>query len=99
HRLVPRDERPRDRRRQVLAPPALHREQSGRRAAWPEGILRRPAGEGGGRRSKTAPAARPAAPSRRPVEHDLLLAALPHPIVVLAEGNPLVYTTSTRDTL
>jgi two-component system nitrogen regulation sensor histidine kinase GlnL len=33
----------------------------------------------------------PALPPRRPVEHDLLLAALPHPILVLAEQDRIVY--------
>jgi len=47
--------------------------------------------------SKTATAARPAAPSRRPVEHDLLLAALPHPIVVLGEENRIVYANSAAE--
>jgi two-component system nitrogen regulation sensor histidine kinase GlnL len=39
-------------------------------------------------RDKTAA---PLAPSRRPVEHDLLLAALPHPILVLAEDDSIIY--------
>lgn len=29
--------------------------------------------------------------TRRPIEHDLLLAALPHPILVLSDGNRIVY--------
>ena len=40
----------------------------------------------------------PSAPSivasnapRRPIEHDVLLAALPHPILVLGEGNRIIY--------
>ena len=32
-----------------------------------------------------------AAATRRPVEHDLLLAALPHPVIVLADENRIVY--------
>jgi two-component system nitrogen regulation sensor histidine kinase GlnL len=47
--------------------------------------------------SKTATAPRPAAPSRRPVEHDLLLAALPHPIIVLGEENRIVYANSAAE--
>lgn len=34
---------------------------------------------------------------RRPVEHDLLLAALPHPIVVLAEDNRIVYANAAAE--
>ncbi|MGE3710180.1 MAG: PAS domain-containing protein, partial [Hyphomicrobiaceae bacterium] len=33
----------------------------------------------------------PAISARRPVEHDLLVAALPHPILVLAEEDSIVY--------
>lgn len=40
---------------------------------------------------------RPPAASRRPVEHDLLLSALPHPIVVLAEGNDITYANSAAE--
>jgi two-component system nitrogen regulation sensor histidine kinase GlnL len=46
--------------------------------------------------TKTA-AARPQASARRPVEHDLLLTALPHPILVLAEDNRIVYANSAAE--
>lgn len=35
--------------------------------------------------------------SRRPVQHDLLLAALPHPILVLAEDNRVVYANAAAE--
>jgi two-component system nitrogen regulation sensor histidine kinase GlnL len=35
--------------------------------------------------------------TRRPVEHDLLLTALPHPILVLAEDNHIVYANSSAE--
>jgi two-component system, NtrC family, nitrogen regulation sensor histidine kinase GlnL len=34
---------------------------------------------------------------RRPVEHDLLLAALPHPVIVLAEDNRIVYANAAAE--
>lgn len=40
---------------------------------------------------------RPGAGSRRPVEHDMLLAALPHPILVLAEENRVVYANAAAE--
>jgi len=40
---------------------------------------------------------RPQAASRRPVEHDLLLTALPHPILVLAEDNRIIYANSAAE--
>jgi len=46
--------------------------------------------------SKTA-TARTHVPTRRPVEHDLLLTALPHPIMVLAEDNHIVYANSAAE--
>ncbi len=46
--------------------------------------------------SRTA-VARQQAQSRRPVEHDLLLTALPHPILVLAEDNRIVYANSAAE--
>jgi two-component system, NtrC family, nitrogen regulation sensor histidine kinase GlnL len=46
--------------------------------------------------SKTA-AARVAAPARRPVEHDLLLGALPHPILVLAVENRIVFANAAAE--
>jgi two-component system, NtrC family, nitrogen regulation sensor histidine kinase GlnL len=46
--------------------------------------------------SKTA-TARAAAPARRPVEHDLLLGALPHPILVLAVENRIVYANAAAE--
>jgi two-component system nitrogen regulation sensor histidine kinase GlnL len=36
-------------------------------------------------------------PARRPVEHDILLAALPHPILVLAEENRVVYANAAAE--
>jgi two-component system nitrogen regulation sensor histidine kinase GlnL len=42
-------------------------------------------------------AARTQVSSRRPVEHDLLLTALPHPILVLAEDNRIVYANSSAE--
>jgi two-component system nitrogen regulation sensor histidine kinase GlnL len=47
--------------------------------------------------SKTATSARPQAPARRSVEHDLLLAALPHPILVLAEENRIIYANAAAE--
>jgi len=47
--------------------------------------------------SKTATSTRPQAPARRPVEHDLLLTALPHPILVLAEENRIVYANAAAE--
>ncbi len=35
--------------------------------------------------------------SRRPVEHDLLLAALPHPVIVLADDNRIVYANAAAE--
>ena len=35
--------------------------------------------------------------SRRPVEHDMLLGALPHPIIVLAEENRIVYANAAAE--
>ncbi len=35
--------------------------------------------------------------SRRPVEHDMLLAALPHPIIVLSEDNRIVYANASAE--
>jgi len=46
--------------------------------------------------TKTA-VVRPQVSPRRPVEHDLLLAALPHPILVLAEDNRIVYANSAAE--
>jgi two-component system nitrogen regulation sensor histidine kinase GlnL len=40
---------------------------------------------------------RPTAAARRPVEHDMLLAALPHPILVLAEDNRIVYANAAAE--
>lgn len=37
------------------------------------------------------------APTRRPVEHDLLLAALPHPVIVLADDNRIVYANAAAE--
>jgi two-component system, NtrC family, nitrogen regulation sensor histidine kinase GlnL len=47
--------------------------------------------------SKTAAAARSAPTTRRPVEHDLLLGALPHPILVLAEENRIIYANAAAE--
>ena len=41
--------------------------------------------------------ASPATPARRPVEHDLLLAALPHPILVLADDNRIIYANAAAE--
>ncbi len=38
----------------------------------------------------------PPAP-RRPVEHDLLLAALPHPVIVLGDENRIVYANAAAE--
>ncbi len=46
--------------------------------------------------TKTA-AARQQVATRRPVEHDLLLTALPHPILVLGEDNRIVYANSAAE--
>jgi two-component system nitrogen regulation sensor histidine kinase GlnL len=35
--------------------------------------------------------------SRRPVEHDMLLSALPHPILVVADGNRIVYANAAAE--
>ena len=43
--------------------------------------------------SKTAPSV----PARRPVEHDILLAALPHPILVIADENRVVYANASAE--
>lgn len=40
---------------------------------------------------------RPPVPARRPVEHDLLLAALPHPILVLSEAGSIVYANAASE--
>ena len=45
----------------------------------------------------TTATARAAAPARRPVEHDLLLGALPHPILVLADENRIVYANAAAE--
>jgi len=47
--------------------------------------------------TKSATTARPAAPARRPVEHDLLLNGLPHPILVLADENRIVYANAAAE--
>jgi two-component system nitrogen regulation sensor histidine kinase GlnL len=44
-----------------------------------------------------AATARQQAPTRRPVEHDLLLTALPHPILVLGEDNRIVYANAAAE--
>jgi two-component system nitrogen regulation sensor histidine kinase GlnL len=46
--------------------------------------------------TKTA-VARPPTAIRRPVEHDLLLGALPHPILVLADDNRIVYANAAAE--
>jgi two-component system nitrogen regulation sensor histidine kinase GlnL len=45
----------------------------------------------------TKTATRPQPIARRPVEHDLLLAALPHPILVLADDNRIVYANAAAE--
>ncbi|HWK33189.1 MAG TPA: ATP-binding protein [Hyphomicrobium sp.] len=47
--------------------------------------------------SAATAAPRGPAPSRRPLEHDLLLAALPHPIIVLAPDNRIVYANAAAE--
>jgi two-component system nitrogen regulation sensor histidine kinase GlnL len=47
--------------------------------------------------SKTATVPRQAQTTRRPVEHDLLLGALPHPILVLAEANRIIYANAAAE--
>ena len=68
----------------------------GARAARPCRVLRRHAArrrheQDRHRTALTLPTA------RRPVEHDLLLTALPHPILVLAEENRIVYANSAAE--
>jgi two-component system nitrogen regulation sensor histidine kinase GlnL len=46
---------------------------------------------------KTATVPRQAQTTRRPVEHDLLLGALPHPILVLAEENRIIYANAAAE--
>jgi two-component system nitrogen regulation sensor histidine kinase GlnL len=46
--------------------------------------------------TRTVAARQPTA-TRRPVEHDLLLTALPHPILVLGEDNRIVYANSAAE--
>ena len=36
-------------------------------------------------------------PARRPVEHDMLLAALPHPILVIADENRVIYANASAE--
>ena len=50
--------------------------------------------------ARTVPAAAPipaALPGRRPVEHDVLLAALPHAVLVVTEDNRVVYANSAAE--
>ena len=47
--------------------------------------------------SAHVPARAGPAPSRRPVEHDLLLASLPHPILVLGEDERIVYANTATE--
>lgn len=47
--------------------------------------------------TRAATAARSSTQARRPVEHDLLLAALPHPILVLGDENRIVYANSAAE--
>jgi len=47
--------------------------------------------------SAATAAPRGPASSRRPLEHDLLLAALPHPIIVLAPDNRIVYANAAAE--
>lgn len=46
--------------------------------------------------SRTATARKPL-PVRRPLEHELLLSALPHPILVLGENNSIVYANTAAE--
>ena len=64
-------------------------------AAQPAAIASGASGQGEGEPSVPY---RPAASLlRRPVEHDLLLAALPHPVVVLGEENRIVYANAAAE--
>ena len=47
--------------------------------------------------SKSAASERPTPVQRRPVEHDLLLAAIPHPILVLADENRIVFANASAE--
>jgi len=47
--------------------------------------------------TKIATATRTPLANRRPVEHDLLLAALPHPIVVLGDENRIIYANAAAE--
>ena len=47
--------------------------------------------------SRTATARAPVAALRRPVEHEVLLSALPHPILVLGEDNRIVYANAAAE--
>ena len=47
--------------------------------------------------TQVAPPVGPPPSPRRPVEHDLLLAALPHPVIVLAEDNRIVYANAAAE--
>lgn len=52
---------------------------------------------GKGGKGGTSTTERPAAAARRPVEHDILLAALPHPIIVLSDDNRVVYANAAAE--
>jgi len=47
--------------------------------------------------TRSAAATRSPPPNRKPVEHDLLLAAVPHPILVLGDENRIVYANSAAE--
>ena len=55
----------------------------------------KPAGEASGEKGQGAAAAAPV--TRRPVEHDLLLSALPHPILVLAGDDGIVFANQSAE--
>src|SRR4051812_498007 len=71
----------------------MHRKRFPARAPRAVSILRRRARGGG----MTKTAARAPAAIRRPVEHDLLLGALPHPILVLADDNRIVFANAAAE--
>lgn len=74
------------------ASPSPARTPASPAAAPPQAIAREPAPQPDPPR--TLP---PLQPVRRPVEHDLLLSALPHPILVLAEDDSILYANAAAE--
>ncbi len=94
HRLVSGEERPRPDtvkawRRQLCTADDPARVLDGFAAFYDEDL------RGGRMSTATVPRTQP--PTRRPVEHDMLLTALPHPILVLGEENRIVYANSAAE--